>query len=192
MENTALILIVITLFLLVIILGLLSFMIYKLLKERNNNLPQNNQLSNNRSDYHPEIVARMKEIEKFKSKRTELFCPNHFDEPGETHCAICDRLFCRSCIVPFKTMHLCKEHLPLLMKNDWVKVLTLKTSTHDPEDGVRLYEQKKRVFTNEELPTYIETHYKINIEEDLIETFLVVFATKDQVESAKEKFSEFI
>lgn len=192
MENTALILIVITLLLLVVILGLLSFMVFKLLKERNTSNSQTDPNLSSKPDYHPEILARMKEVEKFKKKKSELFCPNHPDEPGETHCAICDRLFCRSCISPFKTMHLCKEHLPLLMRHDWVEVLTLKTSTHDPEDGVKLYDQKKKIFETEDLPTYVETHYKINVAEDYVETFLVVFSIKDQLERAKEKFSEFM
>jgi hypothetical protein len=191
MENTALILIIITLFLLVVILGILSFMIVKLLKDRS----QQTNSSNNpaaKNDYHPEILARMKEAEVLRSKKSDLFCPNHSEEPGETVCAVCDKLFCRSCIKPFKSMHLCKEHLPLLMRHDWAEVLTLKTSTHDPEGGVRLYEQKKKIFEKYQIATYIETHYKINVDDDFIETFLVLFSIREEVEKAREKFEEVL
>lgn len=73
------------------------------------------------------------------------------------------------------------------MKNNWNEVLTIKTSTADPEQGVRLYEVKKKLFEQDEIPTYVETHYKINIDQDYIETYLVLFAIEDKVNELKEK-----
>ena len=194
MEQTALILIAITLLLLVIIIGLLTVLIYKMLKgHKHQDSPspvvtkEETHLEIAKSELHPEILERMKSLEKIKPKRAELFCPNHTEEPGETVCAICDKLYCRACIKPFKTMHFCKEHLPLIMRHDWDEVLTIKTSTHDPEQGVRLYDLKKDLFEKEDIPTYIETHYKINVDQDYIETYLVMYATKETLDSVKEK-----
>jgi hypothetical protein len=192
MEQTALILIFISLVLLVIITTLLSLLIYRLLKNQNppglqpTTTVQATEGELNKT-FHPGILERIKTLEGIRPKRTELFCPNHSEEPGEVSCAICDHLFCRSCIKPFKTMHFCKEHLPLLMRNNWNEVLTIKTSTTDPEQGVRLYEVKKKIFEEDEIPTYIETHYKINIDQDYIETYLVLFAIDDKVNELKER-----
>ena len=194
MEQTALILIAITLLLLVIIIGLLSVLIFKMLKGQKHQdspspvvIKEETHQEIAKSELHPEILERMKSLEKIKPKRAELFCPNHTEEPGETVCAICDKLFCKACIKPFKTMHFCKEHLPLIMRHDWDEVLTIKTSTHDPEQGVRLYDLKKDLFEKEDIPTYIETHYKINVDQDYIETYLVMYATKETLDSVKEK-----
>jgi hypothetical protein len=198
MENTAILLIVITLFLLVIILGLLTALIYKLM---NNNQAISSKPSTtvgetvqpdiSRSQFHPAILERIKDLEKVKSKRSDLFCPNHSEEPGEVSCSICDKLFCKSCIKPFKTLYFCKEHLPLIMRHDWDEVLTVKTSTTDPEQGVRLYDIKKELFVEQDLPTYIETHYKINVDQDYIETYLVLFAIKEQIDDVKNRLSSF-
>lgn len=146
------------------------------------NTPQN--------EYHPEVLKRMKDIEKVKHKRAELFCPNHPEEPGEVSCAICDHIFCKSCVKPFKTMHFCKEHIPLVMQNEWDEVLTIKTSTNDPEQGVRLYDIKKQLLQDENIPTYIETHYKINVDHDHIETYLVLFGIKENIPELKEKMTD--
>lgn len=140
--------------------------------------------------YHPAILERIKELEKVKPKRSDLFCPNHSEEPGEVVCAICDKLYCKACIKPFKTMHFCKEHLPLIMRFDWDEVLTIKTSTADPERGVRLYDVKKQVFEQKNIPTYVETHYKINVDQDYIETYLVLYAIKENVEAVRKTFDE--
>jgi hypothetical protein len=184
MDNTALILIITTNVFLVIILGFLAFLIYRLFKQ-NNNVPKELQGQN----FHPAALERIKEIGKLKPKRLDLFCPNHPEEPGETLCAICDKLYCRQCIKPYKSMHLCKEHLPLVMTNDWHEVITIKTSTTDPEHGVRLFDEKKVLFERDHIPTYVETHYKINVDQDYIETYLVLYSLEENLVDLKLKMA---
>lgn len=186
MEKTALILIIITLFFLVLILGLLVLLLYKVFDKKSGPLGQKEDEEN--GEYHPEILKRIKETKFTKPEARSLFCPNHPQEPGEVMCAICDSLYCKACIKPFKTMHFCKQHLPLVMQNEWDEVLTLKTSTEDPEEGVRLYDLKKEIFTEDKIPSYVETHYKINVDQDNIETYLVLYGIKSDVETLKEKF----
>ncbi len=153
---------------------------------------QKNQIETQHLNLHPQIVDRLKVLDKIKPKKSEIYCLHHANEPGEVSCAICDHMFCSACIRPFKSMYFCKEHIQLIMRHDWGEVLTIKTSTTDPEEGVRLYEVKKEFFENENLPTYIETHYKINIDQDYIETYLVLYAIKEKVSELKEKLKVFI
>jgi hypothetical protein len=198
MEQTALILIAVVLLLLVILMGFLTILIYKMFRENKSfaGAPAANPTDEtphpdiSKSEFHPAILERIKGLEKVKPKRADLFCPNHTEEPGETMCAICDKLYCKSCIKPFKSLHFCKEHLPLIMRHDWDEVITIKTSTHDPEQGVRLYDVKKEIFENDDLPTYVETHYKINVDQDYIETYLVLYAQKELIERVREKIQD--
>jgi hypothetical protein len=196
MEKTAIILIVITLFILVIIVGLLSVLIFKLLKQGPRIVKPEDQDTGealhpdiSKSEFHPDMVKRIKEMERIKPKRTDIFCVNHSEEPGEVTCAICDELFCKACIKPFKSLHFCREHLPLIMRHEWQEVLTVKTSTQDPEQGVNLYQAKKQLFKSKDVPSYIETHYKINVDQDYIETYLVVYAMAESTEIVKEFLS---
>ena len=195
MEQTTLILIAVTLFLLVIIVGFLTLLIFKMFKQGNTlNTPTPPQTGEaphpdvSKADFHPGILERIKGLEKVKPKRADLFCPNHSEEPGETMCSICDKIYCKACIKPFKSLYFCKEHIPMIMRYDWDEVLTIKTSTADPEQGVRLYDVKKEIFEKEDIPTYVETHYKINVDQDYIETYLVLYAQKETIPTVKEKF----
>jgi hypothetical protein len=198
MEQTALILIAVVLLLVVILVGFLTILIYKMFRENKSfsgptSTPPSGEAPHpdiSKSEFHPAILERIKGLEKVKPKRADLFCPNHTEEPGETMCAICDKLYCKSCIKPFKSLHFCKEHLPLIMRHDWDEVITIKTSTHDPEQGVRLYDVKKEIFENDDLPTYVETHYKINVDQDYIETYLVLYAQKELIERVREKIQD--
>ncbi len=188
MENTALILIVLTNLLLVVVLGVFGFFIYRLIRDQKSGSNSNTPVkTGDEPEYHPVILERLKEAKKLKAKRADLFCPNHPEEPGEVSCGICDKIFCHSCIKPFKTLHFCREHLPLVMNHQWEEVITVKTSTQDPEGGVRIYDIKKEIFEIEDLPSYVETHYKINVDQDIIETYLVVFAMKEQLETIRAK-----
>jgi hypothetical protein len=192
MEQTALILIIISLVFLVIITALLTLLLYRLLNKQDpasHAGPEINTHFKHLNGLHPGIIERLRPAKAKSQKRSEIFCPNHSEEPGEVTCSICDNIFCRSCAKPFKTMHFCKEHLPMLMRHTWIEVLTIKTSSTDPEEGVRLYDLKKKLFEQENIPTYIENHYKIDIERDLIETFLVMFAIEDQIKTVKEWIS---
>lgn len=200
MENIAILLIVVMLFILIIIVGLLSVLVYRLLKQPQPGLTitRNEQSGDaphpdiSKSEFHPAILERLKDLEKVKTKRSDLFCPNHPEEPGEVMCAICDKIFCKSCIKPFKSLHFCKEHLPLIMRHDWDEILTLKTSTQHPEEGVRLFDVKKELFQKEDIPTYVETHYKINVDQDYIETYLVLFGMRERKEELQERLKSFI
>jgi hypothetical protein len=191
MDSLTLILVAITNFILAIILGLLCFFIYKFYRKGFNSGASEAPVA---PQYPPEIIDRIQDLKAIKKPRSELFCPNHPDEPGEATCAVCDHLYCRSCIRPFKSMQLCKEHFPLLMQHEWVEVITLKTSTQEPAEGVRLYEIKKSLLADSQLPTFVETHYKINVDNDYIETYLVLFCIEEQRSQVEERLAteEFI
>jgi hypothetical protein len=186
MNTLALALIALSNFFLAIIIGLLCFFIYRHMR--------NNKNSNSEAvkfDYHPEIAERIKDLKQLKPHNSDLFCPNHPSEPGEVTCSICDDLFCHSCIRPYKSMHLCKEHFPLMMRHNWSEVFTLKTSGHEAEEGVKLYELKKKILENQKLPSYIETHYKINVDQDIIETYLVMFCIEEQSINFQRALEDF-
>jgi hypothetical protein len=78
----------------------------------------------------------------------------------------------------------------LIMRHEWDEVLTIKTSTADPEHGVRLFDAKKKLFEEMNLPSYIETHYKINLENDYIETYLVLFTVKENVDVVRANLTD--
>lgn len=176
-------------------MGLLTALIYKMMRTNQSTVSKDEPSTiPNRGDaadkFHPEILSRIQELKKVTAKRADIYCVNHREEPGEVSCSICDELFCKACAKPFKTMHFCKEHLPFIMKKDWEEILTIKTSTEEPELGVKLYEIKKKLFQEEGVMTYIETHYKINVDHDFIETYLVLFGIKEHSHTLKEKFSQ--
>lgn len=189
METTLLISIILLNVVLLGVLGFFAFIIYKLVKERNSSPTPVTEPEKAISKFHPEIQKRIEELKFTNSIQEDIFCPYHPQEAGEVQCGMCARYFCSRCVRPMKSIYFCKEHMALFLRHNWQEVLTLKTSSDDPEAGVRLIDQKQRIYSENQLPTYIETHYKIDVDSDFIETYLVLFAQEAQVEQVKEHLS---
>lgn len=176
---------------LIIVLGFFGYLMYRLLKERQQpqlvqtTIPEPTQ-ENSTTHYHPEIKKRMEDVAFTNPVKSDIFCPYHPTEPGEVQCGMCARYFCSRCVRPMKSIYFCKEHMALYLRNHWTEVLTIKTNSSDPENGVRLYERKQQLFIEQQIPTYVETHYKIEVDSDFIETYLVLFAMEENVEEVRK------
>lgn len=175
---------------LLVVLGFFGFLIYRMLRERQ---VKTDSLTESKK-YHPDIQKRLDDMDvTFTTPfKEDIFCPYHPQEPGEVQCGMCARYFCPKCVRPMKSIYFCKEHMALYLRSHWEEVLTLKTSSADPENGVRLYEHKQQLFEKQHIPTYIETHYKIEVDDDHIETYLVLFAQENQLVEVKEHFQDFL
>ena len=189
MNNTVLILISLSILLLTLVLGVMSVLLYKIFKRYDR--PQDDVASSLKfKEFHPQVQDRIKNLSHTNPRDTSLFCQNHNNEAAEGSCAICDDYFCSTCLKPFKNLQYCKDHFSLIMRFEWQEILTLKTSSSNPEEGVLLYDLKKGFYQSMNKPSYIETHYKINIDQDYIETYLVVFGRFEDVDDLKIKFNE--
>ena len=185
MDQAIYLILAILILILLGVIGLLFVLVFKLMKQKNTEAPQAAPTPN----YHPDITARFQEAKKIKQAilGQSIYCPNHPEEVGETTCAICGKFFCKKCIRPYKTLHFCKEHLSLVMTKEWEEVTTIKSHTNDPEAGVELIEKKQKWWDEDQLATYIETHYKIDVDNDYIETYLVLFGIREQIEDIKKR-----
>lgn len=183
MENILLTLVIVLLVILIIVLITAVLFAFKLLPKL-----QDKAVSDN---FHPEIKKRMSESQKLKEKLIlEANCHLHPSEPSEAACAICDDYFCKSCIKTYENKNFCKEHSSLFLNYKWKDVFTLKSTPNDPEAGVRLVEWKKEIWKKESTPLYIQTHYKIDVDGDEIESWVVLFAPEIEADKIKSRLTQ--
>jgi hypothetical protein len=177
MDQLILVLILLVIILLLILVIVMSYFGYKILKTKE-------KTSLAEKEFHPEVRKRLDEAKVLAKKleHSASFCPHHPEEPAEAMCNICDTYFCEKCIKNHKTLLFCREHYQLYMNNDWNKIIIIKSTPSEPELGVRLYDFKRKLYKDNLIPTVVETHYKINIDHDNIESYLVLFAQKNHTE----------
>ncbi|MDD4976268.1 MAG: hypothetical protein PHY93_18060 [Bacteriovorax sp.] len=110
------------------------------------------------------------------------YCIHHKDAPSVGSCLICEEVFCADCLVDHESMHFCKEHFRTYANYKWKQITDVRTTPDTPEDGLFIYNFKRDLWLNKSIPSFVMTHYKINIENDYIESFIQLNVREDDVE----------
>lgn len=147
---------VLVVLLLMVALGLVIYLLYK--KSKSQTVSDPNSLA-------PSSFQASKVEESF-------FCKNHKDEASVGSCLICEEVFCKECLSEIDGLSFCKEHATIYVSTSWRKISDIKTTPQSPEEGIVAWEKKRQVWKSLNIPSYIVTHYKINIEDDFIESYV--------------------
>lgn len=184
----------------IVLMTIVIFLGYKLLSAK----IQNSKNDNQPYKIHDEALKRLeglevglpvKESKKEKNTRIalapipvkeEFYCKNHPEEMSAGVCDICESAFCAHCLKNHKNLHFCPEHLQLFLSSKWDVVTTVKTNPEQTTEGVHLYHVKQDLW-KEGIPSYLETQYKINIENDFIESFVALYTRLNDIETAKTR-----
>lgn len=123
-------------------------------------------------------------------QETTAFCHIHEKEHAKGTCSICSESFCESCLKEHEGMTFCPEHLKTFCENKWVDITNIKTTPNNPEAAVYVYEFKKELWKQNNTPAFIVTHYKINIDGDHIESYVMLYVRSQDEEVLKNKLNQ--
>lgn len=169
--QTNLIAIIIFLFLIILLLmGVLVFILIKLL------LQQQRPINNNVVQAEIEKKPSLNYKDKYRPAEEPIvenhYCTKHPDAQSVGSCLICEDVFCDKCLVEHEGMHFCKDHFRTFASNKWKQITDVKTTPDTPEEGLYIYRFKRDLWSNKAIPSFVMTHYKINLENDYIESFI--------------------
>lgn len=119
------------------------------------------------------------------------YCVNHPRDNAKGLCAICNDCFCEDCLKEHDGMSFCGPHFRLYIGHEWVELESILTTPEAPETAYPIYDFKRDLWEKEGLPAIISTHYKINLENDSIESFVKLLVRSNEEESLKERFNHF-
>lgn len=184
----------IILFLLLIILlliALIGVVVVKLLLS-----PKDSVQTKTAPPANPPILATEALIPLYKKLSEEkvvekYYCDNHKDIPSVGACLICEDVFCEQCLIEHDGLYFCKEHFRVFANNKWKQITDVKTTPETPEDGLYIYNFKRHLWNDRQIPSFVLTHYKINIEEDFIESFIQLNVSVDAAEGLMEDLEKF-
>ena len=119
-------------------------------------------------------------------------CHVHDEVQAQAFCSICKSALCENCVREDENIYFCAEHFRLYLNEDWVELETVFTTPNNPEDGMYIYEFHERMWTEDQTPTFITTHYKIDVELDHIESEVKLMVRKEEKDLLKKKLSQII
>lgn len=183
-QNHLMTIIVFLLIVILVLIALIGFIVVKLLLPRNE--ASTTHLEIRKKDHkHPPIqVANETVVEKFS-------CHHHPEVSSTGSCLICEDVFCDNCLVEHENLYFCKEHFKVFANHKWKQITDVKTTPDTPTDGLFVYNFKRHLWTSENTPSFILTHYKINLEQDYIESFVQLNVRDEDAERLEVEIKKF-
>ncbi|MBC7429482.1 MAG: hypothetical protein H7336_12765 [Bacteriovorax sp.] len=186
----------IILFLLMIIfllIGLIGVVIIKLLFNPKNSAATATPATQEET---PLIIPTIETARKLRKLAEEtvvekFFCENHPDTSSAGACLICEDVFCEKCLIEHDSLYFCKEHFRVFANNKWKQITDVKTTPNKPDDGLFIYHFKRHIWRDNETPSFVLTHYKINIEEDFIESFIQLNVIEKDAERLSDEIEKY-
>ena len=184
LQNNLVTIVVFLLLFIFVLMGAMIFILFKLLVRPKQETPR----SLEKAVLRP-VVEKLKPTE--ESIVETYYCIHHHDAPSVGSCLICEEVFCIDCLVDHESMHFCKEHFRTFANYKWKQITDERTTPDTPEDGLYIYNFKRNLWLNKNIPTFVMTHYKINIENDYIESFIQLNVRVDDVEKLSRELEAF-
>lgn len=114
-------------------------------------------------------------------------CYIHNETSSVGICSICEEDICSECVKQIDKLNLCPTHLKTYINSQWVPITNQRTTPDTPQDGVYIYQFKKNLWNTKKIPTYILNEYKINIDDDFIETYVQLYVEEGSEVTMKEE-----
>lgn len=141
---------------------------------------------------HNKIPAEVKaDLAQAKEARKQLvgsFCTDHPDLPAKGRCAISDDLFCELCLTKENDVKIARKFLSLFLDYEWPTHYMINNNEVGADRLNEVMRIKKELWKEKEVPVITQRQFKINIENDKIETFTAVMFRDIDKESAKQRF----
>jgi hypothetical protein len=190
LQNNSFTIIAILVLIIFILMGVMIFILFKLLTRSRNEIsemPSSDQYS------HYKNITKKNDFTKSNPAPVveKYYCIHHKDAPSVAACLICEEVFCVDCLVDHESMHFCKEHFRTFASYKWKQITDVRTTPDTPEDGLYIYNFKRDIWLEKNIPSFVMTHYKINIENDYIESFIQLNVREDDVEKLTNEILKY-
>jgi hypothetical protein len=97
-------------------------------------------------------------------------CFYHPEERARGICAIASEPLCEHCLRENDGIVVGPEYFRTLIENEWFPIETILTTPDSTEASAHLYDFKQEQWKIKKRPMFISTHYKINVNDDFIES----------------------
>lgn len=192
-QNNIYAIILFLLFIILLLIALIGIVLIKLLLNNKNDVPAKVAPSEKERPVLVPIIETPAKIKKLSEEIVveKYYCENHPDIPSVGSCLICEDVFCEQCLIEHDSLYFCKEHFKTFANNKWKQITDVRTTPNTPEDGLYIYHFKRHIWQDQKIPSFVLTHYKINIEEDFIESFIQLNVVEEKAETLQEEIEKF-
>lgn len=196
MEQTLLLIVIVLVFILVLFLGALTIIGMKFLKlkeSQKNQIAPTEKLEEKVEEKEvfkkvsPEVLKSLRSNAKYQTQKA--YCVDHASEISVGVCSISGESYCEHCLATYNNMKFAKKFLDIYLSSDWPELTTIAETIGNKDLIERIYKAKKELWLERALPVIVQGQYKINIDTDEIESFVVILTRIEDQETIKNEFS---
>ncbi len=185
------IIIAVAIVLLLVIILLVAMMIYmgvQFLKLKEQQFKNHHATSlENSTGMNPELLASLRKTQKLI--KNENYCIDHPDQMSEGVCAISGDYFCLHCLKNENGIKIGKRYLELYANAQWQQVVMLPADVGNNDLYERILKIKQEMWQKKQLPMIVQGHYKINIQDDSIESFTVIMGRVEDINTLQDQLT---
>lgn len=190
-------LIIIISILAVLVIGLLAIMIvllFKFLKLKESELKSSSDnVGSSLETFNQNTQIPLEAKEKIKLAQSENMeghsrtCVDHESEQAKGVCSLSGESYCELCLTSENDIKIARKYLDLFLDNEWVELKMIHNDSFGKEELSELMKRRKELWTEESLPLISQNQFKINVEDDSIETYTNLMVRVDDAEYVKSK-----
>ena len=190
MENLLLIIVVLLSLLVFGLFIAIALLGYKIIikKDKAQKSDDEGSIQNPPSNYPPEVMELINQAKAVKESVGGQFCIDHPELFAKGLCSISNLPYCELCLTKEEEVKVARKYLDMLLDSTWDTLYMLNTEAAGADKLNMLFGAKKKLW-EEEIPLLVHRQFKINIENDKIETYTFVKARHEDKAKVQAQIS---
>lgn len=172
METLLVIIVILLGLLIVLFMGIIVLLVYKIF---------HGQKVLMKAEIKEDATLYMVEREKVRSTNDDnigQYCIDHPELLAKGICSLSDNPFCELCIAKENDIRIARKYLSILLDSDWDNIFFIPNEQVGADILNELYRIKHDIWSSLNIPIITQQQFKINIENDNIESFTLVMGRK--------------
>lgn len=154
-------------------------------------------LKMNENKNNPASPVKVKQpIKKIPISKTQLdptlqTCVNHPEVSAQALCAISQEPICESCVREDDGIIFSLDHFRTYLENKWTEIESVRATADETQASAHLFAFKYHTWKKDQTPSFVTTHYRIDVESDEIESLIKLYVREDERDNLKEQLLVF-
>lgn len=181
MENALFVIVITLCVILIVLLGVVTYFLIRFvkLKEKQTNSVQIEQERSLQERMPEEVKAKVAHAQTISKSLEGRFCVDHPEMPAKGICSISGDHFCELCITKERDVRIARKYLHMFLDTDWQQSYFFNDFEMGETKIAELMRVKADLWRDKEIPVIAQKQFKINIENDDIETYTAVMTREE-------------
>lgn len=122
---------------------------------------------------------------------TLQMCVNHPEASAQALCAISQDPICDRCVREDDGIIFSLDHFRTYLENKWAEVESVRATADETQASAHLFAFKYHTWKKDQTPSFVTTHYRIDVESDEIESLIKLYVKEEEKDLLKEQLLIF-